>query len=459
MEEEEGRKGWELPQEEVDRILSEYATAFSAEDQNRKHRVDRVLAQWHQWRQRLGFPLQVDMEHFHGPRCLVAVVHHMHECTEHCSAKTHYPHHECRKGSCIDNMMLLDAETSLYGCVQSGQHHFCKAALKPHCRRTQEKVYCDHTDCLAAWVNTAQCMDTIVADDSGKMCVYSGSTVGQWINVSLYEKPKKNRGRFQCGSHTDDASSITSSNDDDVQPMQLQSMEPAAATKQPKKRQRRPKGSPPDPVRRLETIRTLEGKAAKIVWSLLFDMAPRQAVDRGKKNKFLTSFLHRAELYAKYCKQKSKSAEHPDPPLWHVVQEIFTAERAHWKPLPRADPEVMERMARHYSRMCVRMWKTMNKRASINCTYQQFVLGLLYSLGGGITKGGVDVAAKDEFLAKYLPKEGDLEYFGNDGLPYKKNFITSGCNNINRAVAQCPLEDLKRAADGEGWTNDTYLNL
>jgi len=115
-----------------------------------------------------------------------------------------------------------------------------------------------------------------------------------------------------------------------------------------------------------------------------------------------------------------------------------------------------------YAMTCVRLWKMMGKRSQITCTYRQFVLGLLYTLTQGLRKDGQVVLEPDAFLIKYLPKESVLETFRSSvgtREPYKKGAITAGCNNINHAISQCPLEDLRRAANGTNWTDSTFLEL
>lgn len=444
----------QLPQEELDRILAEYATSFCKADENREQRIRRILANWHRKRVQLGFPAEVDHEHFHGPLCLGAARHHLHECTDHCSPNAHYPWHECDPRKCLSNMQLLDSETSLYGCIISGQHHFCASAVKPYCKLQQEPVGCKHSECAANWFIKEECRDTIVAKDASITCVYSGSVIQQWISLSAYEKGHKNKGKFM----KDDGEGSTRSASSDGSPSINSGFLPQMTPK-PKRTRRRPRGSPPDPARRLETIRNLEGKAIKIIWSLLFDSTPRKMVDESKRNKSLNHFIHKAELYGKFCKQRSAHPDCLDPAFWPVVMEIYAHEMQGCQPLPDTSPRSMDKTARHYAKMCVRLWKMMIKRDGLNCTFVQFVLGLLYMLSSGISKSGEEVCCCDQFLVKYLPSESDLEQFNYEGEPYKKNYITSGRNNINRAIANCPLEDLRRAADGEGWTNESYLQL
>lgn len=216
--------------------------------------------------------------------------------------------------------------------------------------------------------------------------------------------------------------------------------------------------------RRLEALRSLEDKAHRIVWDLLFDDRNRDRVNRDRTNGSLSQFVSRTAMYL--------NQQHEGPGKLHVMMEIYHGERV--PVVPTSPRSTNERMASYYANICVRMWKRLGTKR-LTCAYHQYVLSLLYCLRHGMRKQGKVVAEPDEFLAKYLPHENDLRQFectlGKSGRKaskrihpaassrgntevvncYRKKDITSGDTCLRSAILHSSYELLKRSYDGEDW--------
>jgi len=466
-----------LDDDEIQAILSQYQAEYNKEDRDAKIKQDGILRRWHEMRRRISSEFKgVDKHHNHGPLCLGAVKHHLHICTDHCTLTIHHPPHACDAKLCIPNMMLIDRSMHLYGCIKSGQHHFCKSASEKN--RVGPIIPCD---------------DTMMGQDGDLICSYSGIIIHQYVEETLFEKPSRTKGRFfkkddDSSAYTNSSTSSLGDQDDTLDDLTVETLPPSAKPPIPpkptEKKKRKAKSSPSDPQRKLETLRNLEKTAGIIILELLFEEKARQEVNEIHRKRNLQNFLRKTESYASECNKAEKI------PFAVVMHEIYKWEmKVHAPLLFTALQQIpqRDRVICHYAKLCVRLWRLMTKRSSIRCSFHQFVLGLLYTLAEGMSKNGERIAEPDNFLQKYLPQENDLIRFGKLRVEYEtqqlkkkqriastvlsktksqkkdaiysKKEITSGRNNINNAISECCWSDLHDAFEGKGWTNETLLDL
>ncbi len=440
----------------MDEITQVFNFTFANIEKERNNILARIkfrLKQWHDMRRDNNLNSIIDEHHLHGTDCLLPVLHNNHECTVNCTGKIHWPVHTCnssggaRNTRCQDNMILIDKDICLYGCNRSGKHHVCGAMVK-----SSSTILKSISDV---------CNDVLITDNAEHICIFSGVALA--VSMTHYYQKSKNRTFLSTAMSSDNdnddgnslvlstgsspnsyedaeasktltefevskparkiiilkinrntgdtsiSSSSSSSSSSSKPTTKSQSNSSTAAAKK-KRTRRKPKGSPPDPVRKMETIRTLQTKASSIIGQLLYDKEAIKKITELRDNRFHNSFSKSVESYKKFCNNKKKY------PLGHVIMEIYHGERSE-NPLPnKIDGNIVDQMLiDKYSKTCVRLWKTMRfKCRQKSCNYQQFVIGLLYMMQRGINKEGQVLIERNTFLEKYLPDKNDLRFYGEN---------------------------------------------
>lgn len=389
---------------------------------------------------------------------------------------------------------------------------------------------CKHSMCVAADpLRNERCVDTVMSRDSEHVCVFSSMIVSAHITRSHYEKPASNKNRFcttqsdqdETSSHADESTgdpgpsvelwpttstggaktkktskpSTSSGNKNARGTAGKRKHAEAASSTSASTGKRRCTGrgkrnaglaAPPmdcdesgssvssgcsldghadGPTkedtnrrvqRRIEALRMREDDAHRIIFDLLFEEASRKRVNTIRHNQSMGQFVSRTAMYLGQTEGLGRV---------HTVMEIYQGERV--EIIPSAPANVHEKMGKHYAKLCVRMWKLLGLKR-LTCSYQQYVLALLYTLRHGLKKKGQIVAEPDEFLYKYLPHQNDLCHFrctvgknsrnkrsnprsSSSTTFYKKKDITIGDTRLRSAIHNSSYDLLKRGYDGSDW--------
>ena len=397
---------------------------------NIQQRIDNRLKAWHN-RRSLHNLKTIEEMHYHGPDCLLPVLHNNHLCSSRCNGKIHFPEHRCnlsgggKYSRCQPNLILIDKETFLYGCIKSGKHHICRSMIKP-----ELPILRSISD---------DCIDILITEDADHICIFSG--VSLRTTITHYTE-KSQRNSFLTGNDNDDdedASNSNSSGESLLTPYEknadflettqnLTRYYKTAAlgstnnnnTQKPDtkdnsssvlpKKSHTPKnrrGLPPNPARKLEIIKTLELKATAIINQLLYDKNAMESITEQRSNQFQVAFSNKILHYTKYCNTHKKL------PSAHVIMEIYYGEQDQF-PVPNKidDNSITRKLIHSYSQICVKLWKTMRSKCRLKtCNYHQFVIGFLYMMKRDVTKDGNLITPKDVFLEKFLPNERDLRFY------------------------------------------------